>query len=365
MKKTLLFLLSVGFAQVSFGQTFFTDSFSTYTIGNVGTDITGATPGQGSYLTTSTNGTDPTTTTNSDNSNFQIFDAGGANGQVLQLTGPNGDKGSRFMWQTGLPAMWASRTVGNNILEVEYDFYTGDPTTSVNTMRMYIYDSPPTTTSKILAGFTFAMNTKILTGVAYYDNTATAGGIVANYGFQMGLLGTTAANLTLAPNTWVRIGMSFNYATGQVKWKGPGFNPNAQLTGAAAGVNPETLYLVSSSGTNTAATPPVTNTSSAVARFDNIVMRATNTDTLLGVAHVSPMAEFSAYPNPVQDVLNVTNNAGMGAYEMADLNGRTVKAGTLGNATDATLDISELASGIYMLNIASDAGKITKKIVKQ
>src|SRR6476620_2339050 len=124
MNKTLLFLFAVTFAQVSFGQTFFTENFSAYTIGNVGTDITGATPGQGNYLTTATNGAAPTTTTNSGNDNFQIVLDGGAHGQVLQLTGPNGDKGNRFLWQEGVDVAWAARTPGNDIVEMELDLFT-------------------------------------------------------------------------------------------------------------------------------------------------------------------------------------------------------------------------------------------------
>src|SRR5690606_6964633 len=209
--KKLLLSISILATSFAFAQEALNETFESYTIGDIGTDITGMTPGQGMWLTTSTNGTAPTTTTNAGNSNFQIVASGGANGQVLQITGPNGDKGTRYMTLPGLPGFWASRTAGNDIIEIEYDFFTGAATSSANNMRALIYDL---TGTKIVAGLSFVMSTKVISGVAYYDNTA-GGGAVGNYLFN---LGTAAApSIELPANTWVRIGMSFNYATGQVR----------------------------------------------------------------------------------------------------------------------------------------------------
>jgi hypothetical protein len=366
MKKTLLLFACIAFAQFAKGQTLFADDFSTYTLGNIGTDVTGVTPGQGNYYTTSTNGVAPTTTTNSDNSNLQVIVENGDHGQVLQVVGPNGDKGSRFMWQP-VDAVWAARTTGNDILEVEYDLFTGDPTASVNNMRIYVYDSTPTAASKILAGFTFATGSKVLQGVTYYDATAQTGGQIANYGFYLGLTGTTPSNLVLPANTWVRIGVSYDYNTGIVKFKGPGFNPSLGTTGiqgAAAMTNPNQVDIVASSGTNTAATPPVTNTTAATVRYDNIVMRASSTDTLLGTAQFGPVAVFSAYPNPATDFINLSDNVSMRSFEIVDLNGRVIKSAKLDNVTEESVDISSLASGMYLLNVETDNGKVSKKIFK-
>jgi hypothetical protein len=35
------------------------------------------------------------------------------------------------------------------------------------------------------------------------------------------------------------------------------------------------------------------------------------------------------------------------------------------NATNGHVSVAELASGIYMMNITTDQGKLTKKIVKE
>ncbi|HEX9980899.1 MAG TPA: T9SS type A sorting domain-containing protein [Flavobacterium sp.] len=365
MRKTLLLLISVTFAQISSGQTFFSDNFSTYTVGNIGTDLTGVTPGQGMFYTSATNGATPTTTTNTDNSNFQIVPAGGDNGQALQITGPNGDKGNRFMWQEGLDMAWAARTAGNDIIEMEFDLYTGDPTTSKNTVRVYIYDA---TKTKILAGFYFDTGTKALSGVAYYDASAQPGGQVTNYLFFLGVPNTsttppTQTNVVFPANTWQRIGVSYNYNNGQVIWRGPTFNPSINIMGAAPTTNPDEIDLIMVSGSNASAVPPVVNTAAATVFFDNIVARASATDTLLGVSQVSPVAEFSMFPNPVNDVLNISNNAMIKSYQITDLNGRIIRNASVNNS-EASVNVSDLASGMYILNVTAENGTIVKKIMK-
>ncbi|HEU0135676.1 MAG TPA: T9SS type A sorting domain-containing protein [Flavobacterium sp.] len=351
MKKSLLFMLLFATA-ASFGQVAFNEDFSTYDPGNIGTDITGMTPGQNFWYTTASNGTAPTTTTNADNTNFQIVDAGGTNGQVLQITGPNGDKGTRMMTQPGLPEWWAARTVGNNIIEAEFDFYTGAPTASLNNMRVLIYNAAGT---QILAGLSFAMNTKVISGVAYYDNTA-AGGTTTNYLFNLGPAATPT--VTLPADTWVRLGVSFNKTTGQVRWKGPGFN--VFVNGAATGTDPDEADIIATSGSTTT----VFNTVAAVGQFDNLLVRASATDTLLDVARPEVAAAFKIYPVPANDVLNISNADGLLSATVTDMNGRIVRSAAYSGATDATIDVSDLSSGIYIINLVTSNGSKTEKFLK-
>jgi hypothetical protein len=75
--------------------------------------------------------------------------------------------------------------------------------------------------------------------------------------------------------------------------------------------------------------------------------------------------DFSVYPNPANDVVNVSNssNAIISTIEMTDLNGRVVKNVTL-NATEGQINISDLSTGVYMMNVTSDQGSSIKKVVK-
>lgn len=77
-------------------------------------------------------------------------------------------------------------------------------------------------------------------------------------------------------------------------------------------------------------------------------------------------SHFSVYPNPVKDVINISNdtNALVSTVEMTDLNGRVVKRQTVNN-TSGQVSISELSTGMYMMKIATDQGSFTKKIVKE
>ncbi len=75
---------------------------------------------------------------------------------------------------------------------------------------------------------------------------------------------------------------------------------------------------------------------------------------------------FSVYPNPANNVLNMNVKNGLTVNEVviADVNGRTVK--TLTNSFDSNVEmnISDLASGVYMLTIKTNEGVGNSKFVK-
>lgn len=75
-------------------------------------------------------------------------------------------------------------------------------------------------------------------------------------------------------------------------------------------------------------------------------------------------SSFSVYPNPVKDVLNISNsiNAEINAVIVTDINGRTVKQF---NSNVSQINISDLNAGVYFVNINSNEGNLTKKVVKQ
>lgn len=353
MKKKLLLSIFVLSGTGLFAQTIFTQNFNALPIGNVGTSIAGTTVGAGGIYTYSTNGAAPTTSTNAGNTNFQIVANDATHANVFQITGTNGDKGGRYAWIGGLAAAWTARTAGNNIIEVEYDFYTGaGGGPSLNTTGLYIYDA---TGTKVLGGFSFNTTTRVISGVGYYAGTTTG-----NYLFY---LGTGNTNITLAANTWVRVGVSFNKITGKITWKGPGFNGN--VIGAATGIDPDEIDFTSFSGTTT--TPVTNNTAAAITLIDNFVTRASAADTLLGIENVT-LAEnkFSVFPNPASNLISISNSENILVNEITitDLNGRVVKQSKYNNTSEIQINLSDLASGMYLMKINSDQGSATKKIIK-
>lgn len=75
---------------------------------------------------------------------------------------------------------------------------------------------------------------------------------------------------------------------------------------------------------------------------------------------------FSIYPNPANNILNLSVKNGLSVNEitMVDINGRTVK--TINNAFDPEMEInvSDLTSGVYMINVKTYEGIATSKFVK-
>lgn len=77
-------------------------------------------------------------------------------------------------------------------------------------------------------------------------------------------------------------------------------------------------------------------------------------------------SKLSVFPNPATNVVNITNadNILVTGVQVIDINGRTVKSVKYDGVTEAQINVSDLASGMYIMNISSDNGTMTKKIVK-
>lgn len=330
MKKTLL-SLSLFATMFSFSQVLQSENFDSYTLGDVGTDVTGATPGQGGYYTA--NGT---------NASYQIVSE--TIGKSLQITGSATASGSRFMWKDGLITAWAGRTSGNDVINIEYDLFTGGTTTSKNRQNLYLYNAAG---DKVLVGLSFVAETKTLLGVCYLDNAGTLG----NYSLNLG-----ASPIVLTANQWVRIGMSFNKTTGEVFWKGPGFY--GSFDGAAIGVDPAEIDYIMSFGTGNAA--------AYTSRFDNLVSWANNVENLLGNSdfEATNLDLISLYPNPTSSILNISNNNNFNIKNISitDINGRVVK-NQEGSLTQ--INVSDLNAGVYFVTVDAEEGKTTKKFIKQ
>lgn len=354
MKQTLLLLLVfIASYLPTRAQVLITENFNALTIGNVSSDITGATAGQNGWYTYSTNGAAPTTTTNANVSNLQIVASGNGGTKGLKIVAPNGNKGSRYMWKD-VAAVWATRTSGNNIIQVEYDFFTGPATTSKvqSGMQLFADDNSVTpAASRTINGFVYTMDTRVLTGVAYLNNAGTYGTYLINL--------AAAPGVVLTSNTWYRIGFSFDSTTGEVKWKGPGFYGSLPNTNWAGPFDPNEIDFVSAA--------PSTNAATSDMIFDNLTISAVVTESLLGVKQLATInsKKFSIYPNPANNIVNVSNddNIQINDVKLTDINGRTVKS-VSANATQVQINISDLNAGVYFMNIETNEGSAIKKIIK-
>ncbi|MFT5861609.1 MAG: hypothetical protein ACI828_000251 [Flavobacteriales bacterium] len=86
----------------------------------------------------------------------------------------------------------------------------------------------------------------------------------------------------------------------------------------------------------------------------------------LGVNDLAFAETVSLYPNPTSDMVNISfdNNVANGEITLFSAIGQTVMTKAI-SSQEATLDISGINAGIYVLRITSDNGVATKRIIKQ
>src|SRR6218665_1710792 len=87
------------------------------------------------------------------------------------------------------------------------------------------------------------------------------------------------------------------------------------------------------------------------------------TTTALGVKDNLATA-FKTFPNPVSNVITISNDASilLTDVRITDVNGRTVKTLDANNTSEVQINVADLTSGVYFLNINSDSGSTVKKI---
>lgn len=73
---------------------------------------------------------------------------------------------------------------------------------------------------------------------------------------------------------------------------------------------------------------------------------------------------FKFYPNPAQEIINISATNTIEKVSMFSLLGKQV-LDTSVEQTDATLDLSSLAPGVYLMKTVIDGNSVTHKIIKQ
>jgi hypothetical protein len=76
--------------------------------------------------------------------------------------------------------------------------------------------------------------------------------------------------------------------------------------------------------------------------------------------------KFSAFPNPTNNVVNITNsdNILLSEVTITDMNGRIVKTVNANNLTEVQINVADLTTGVYFMNVTTDSGKAVKKFIK-
>ncbi|MBQ8704525.1 MAG: Omp28-related outer membrane protein [Bacteroidales bacterium] len=81
----------------------------------------------------------------------------------------------------------------------------------------------------------------------------------------------------------------------------------------------------------------------------------------VGINEVAASVDFSIYPNPATDRLNINCNDAVREVSVIDVTGRTV----INAGAESTVNVSGLAAGVYMVRVATENGIGVQKFVKE
>lgn len=329
MRKILLPLI-LGFGIIN-AQTIVTENFNSLTAGNLATDVTGTTPGQGGYYIGSGSASD-----------YQIVTIDAAHANSLRITSGAGYSSTANTFNRfAFKGITTVATSGNNIISGAIEFYTG-PATGAGRIQVALYDS----TSGIV-GINYDFATKKISGMGRLTPVAT--GTAAFYTIGLG-------TATYAANTWVSVSFTYNKTTGAYSWTYPEGTysfTNANYT-LSPGLTPAEYDFISVTSTG--------NTVANQAAIDNFNLKFTNAATLgtQDVKHVGNVG-ISVYPNPTSDLLNIKSEYKINAISVTDFTGRIFKVKLNGN----TVDVKSLPAGTYLVNVETKEGYFTEKFIKK
>ena len=82
----------------------------------------------------------------------------------------------------------------------------------------------------------------------------------------------------------------------------------------------------------------------------------------LGVDTFNETNDFTIYPNPSTDLININsiNNQSFTLVKVYDLSGKM-----LIESSDNKISVSNLSRGVYLLKIMTESGELTKKFIKK
>lgn len=343
MKKILSTVLLTA-TVLAFGQAqvVINENFETLTLGNVGSDTTGATAGQGGMYIFGGTAAD-----------FQIVNIDASNGKSLRVTSGNGyatpnNTFARYVWKN----ITTMATAANNIVLGTAKFHTG-PATGAGRFQLVLYDS--TTTG--IVGIAYDYATKQIKGLGRLIQTSTS-----TPGFYTLNLGTQ----TFAANTWVTVQFTYNKTTGAYGWAyTDGTTPNTGSYGLATAPTGYTLVTGMVPAESDVVNSTLTgNTVANSASADSWSVQFTN-QGLLSVEDTKPAnldkASITVYPNPASDVLNIKSESKINKVAVTDLAGKNVNVRLNGNS----LDVRHLPTGTYFISVETKDGFVTEKFIKK
>jgi len=343
MKLKLLYTVqALLVAHLCTAQLLYSENFDNLAIGDLSTDPTGTTAGQGGwYVKAQSNNT----------SNVRI-EAEPGRGNILLLNYP-GNLPGMSAEKRDLNIVWSQRIPSNNVIKVEYDFFTGN-----EVIEPPLFNLVETSGFKInMKNINNNTNSTTFYNYRHYSSVLTAMG-----GHQ---LGHNNQILTLVKNSWIKLAMYIDYPNNKVHFVIPSlgirkeypFLINAKLPITIDNYTPFSI-LIGFSGGGINYQRPVTT------KYDNLTITAVN-QVPLNIEEVLA-SKFNIFPNPVTDVVTITNNENIAIEEVIvyEMNGKIVKLQKSNNESEIQLNMESFATGTYLLHIETKEGMAVKKVIK-
>lgn len=311
----LLTLIPVN-AQVFFSEDFESYNLGTFTSNSKGWDVSGvynsvrivSEPGRGKVL------------------------AWGWNTMPLTFYGNAGCAQNDFLKE------FDKRNPGNDILKIEFDFYSRDFT---GTPAEFFQSSVGLSSSD------YYFRCRVNANESAIDSSITNPG-----------------NYKIAYNhSWIKVEMYFVYLENTDTWEVHTYIPVLGYWSFESGKTLTSLGLYIGFSVYKANQSP----SGVLIKYDNIKISAI--PNLPAFANVNEWisSKFNVYPNPATNVVNITNSENMQVQQITiyDINGKQLSTQVFNNETEIQLNVENLPSGTYILHLETNQGMAVKKLIKK
>jgi len=276
----------------------------------------------------------------SDYNAVRIFQEPGR-GKVLAWrwnTTPTGAYSIATCVQYGILERFDNRDQGNDVLKLEFEFYSKDFTGDLAEM--------------------FESRIGFSSGDYYFKceikaNDSTVDSSITNSG-----------NYKKTYNhTWIKVEVYFEYVEVTDTWDVHTYIPMLQYWDLQkrASFSTEDIYI------GFAVYKSKQSYSGTLIKYDNIKLSAVPNRPTFANVNEWISSKFNVYPNPATNVVNITNseNVLVNQITIYDVTGKQLSTQNYNNETQLQLNVENLASGIYMLHLETNQGIAVKKLVKK
>lgn len=329
-KNTFLLITFLLIAPFGIAQVLYTEDFNSYPATHLNPDYTGAIAGQGDWVVRKSN--------NNSNVTAMVTPESGKGNVLTVTTNDTSPQNISINQDDGIfNVLWNSRTAGNNVLKLEYEFNGsgsfiargGIGQGGVGLVNGFVFASI-NNKYEILSNH---LNSDILTStLKQYDAT------------------------TFPYNMWIKAEIFIDYNARKVYLYIPTLN--------LFRVDVETKYL-----SLTRIMFFLNNLElGTVVKYDNIKLTALQSvpSYILSVNEFVS-SKFNIFPNPSTNIVNIANSENILVEKITvyDVVGKQLNTQNFNNQAQIQLNVEGLASGTYMLHIQTNAGIAVKKMIKK